>query len=215
MQLSLFDSGDESQCRHPNHAGTTGYKYGCRCPRCVQARQRQNHPSMHCAHEGCTTQRRKHRRWCTEHIPPPMPSKIRSEAACELCSRTHSWYESQLASTCRPELRDLYRRTCANCRRLYIGAVRSHHLDTAWAIRLIMATHCELCGERFARARNHRLHKVVDHDHGCCPHTASCGRCMRGILCPRCNGDVASYEQIVIHLGTDKIDAYLAQTMHR
>jgi recombination endonuclease VII len=27
----------------------------------------------------------------------------------------------------------------------------------------------------------------VDHDHGCCPGKTSCGRCIRGILCARCN----------------------------
>ena len=28
---------------------------------------------------------------------------------------------------------------------------------------------------------------VVDHDHTCCPGSYSCGRCVRGILCSKCN----------------------------
>jgi len=27
----------------------------------------------------------------------------------------------------------------------------------------------------------------VDHDHGCCPKTPTCGKCTRGLLCNRCN----------------------------
>lgn len=38
----------------------------------------------------------------------------------------------------------------------------------------------------------------VDHDHGCCPGNRSCGRCVRGLLCSRCNFAVG-------HMGDDPI----------
>ncbi len=49
---------------------------------------------------------------------------------------------------------------------------------------------CALCGEPEAKI-HHRSGEVarlaVDHDHGCCPGSRTCGRCVRGLLCYDCN----------------------------
>jgi hypothetical protein len=43
----------------------------------------------------------------------------------------------------------------------------------------VMNTYCESCGST--------ENLCVDHDHACCPGRRSCGKCVRGTLCQRCN----------------------------
>lgn len=40
---------------------------------------------------------------------------------------------------------------------------------------------CGLCGIKTG------VVFAVDHDHSCCPKTPTCGKCVRSILCSRCN----------------------------
>lgn len=54
---------------------------------------------------------------------------------------------------------------------------------------------------------------VVDHDHGCCPGTYTCGNCVRGVLCRSCNSALGTFGD-----NADGIDAairYLRQYEQR
>jgi len=50
------------------------------------------------------------------------------------------------------------------------------------------ANGCEICGDKPERT----LH--VDHDHKCCNVLNTCGECVRGIICNKCNQAVDKYE---------------------
>lgn len=41
-------------------------------------------------------------------------------------------------------------------------------------------SHCAICGDLMEEVH-------VDHDHACCSGRKSCGKCIRGLLCAKCN----------------------------
>lgn len=47
---------------------------------------------------------------------------------------------------------------------------------------------CAICKEDLPEPPN------IDHDHRCCPGSLSCGSCVRGLLCQRCNWLVGAIE---------------------
>lgn len=53
------------------------------------------------------------------------------------------------------------------------------------------------------------IRSCVDHDHRCCPHAKSCGKCVRGILCNRHNVGLAHFQDNKQEL-TDAVE-YLKQ----
>jgi len=136
------------------------------------------------------------------------PETKQHAAPCELCGVEHSWYESVLARH-RPEIRDLYRRTCGLCRGRYTGAIKTHHLDTTWAMRLITALRCEICDNPLPVDYRGRRQGVVDHNHACCPADASCGHCVRGILCRRCNHVIGVLETSLREIDFDRFLGYI------
>jgi hypothetical protein len=65
---------------------------------------------------------------------------------------------------------------------------------------------CHICGEFTER------HLQVDHDHKCCPTEVTCGKCVRGIVCNRCNQTVGKYDSGKIRLDNplyDKVKEYV------
>lgn len=53
----------------------------------------------------------------------------------------------------------------------------------------------------------------VDHDHACCPGQGSCGKCVRGILCTRCNSGLGFFRDNVAHM--ERAAVYLMEHSYR
>lgn len=51
---------------------------------------------------------------------------------------------------------------------------------------------CYLCEDSFD-VENDRKSIHVDHDHACCPGERSCGSCIRGLACRRCNKGIGRF----------------------
>lgn len=61
------------------------------------------------------------------------------------------------------------------------------------ALLLAQGGGCAICKTTEPRGKSKEFFSV-DHDHSCCPGVRSCGKCVRGLLCIRCNNSVGWFE---------------------
>lgn len=78
--------------------------------------------------------------------------------------------------------KELTSRTAASLKRYY-GLSLEEYND----MLLRCDSRCEICK---SPNMENKKRLSVDHDHRCCPGNTSCGKCVRGLLCQRCNATI-------------------------
>jgi hypothetical protein len=86
------------------------------------------------------------------------------------------------------------------------GVLRKFHTTEEWYERKLLEqhSHCALCDTE-RESDGSRL--AIDHDHRCCKRSGSCGNCLRGLLCLRCNvllGQLVKLLSLGLCLGTEQ-----------
>jgi len=105
---------------------------------------------------------------------------------------------------CRVEIQDAYQKTPAFKASVYRARLKHRYGITPTQYDAMLADQggvCKICKGDVIHHKNFS----VDHDHTCCPGARSCGKCVRGLLCIRCNNALGWLET---HGGN--ITAYLA-----
>ena len=106
-----------------------------------------------------------------------MPRKQKGNLIhCRYCEqylpKSSFWSKNTYCKTCQPLIGHI-----GNLKKY--GLTRDDYVDLEKSQNGL----CKICGEK--EKYNKRL--SVDHDHTCCPGATSCGKCIRGLLCSRCN----------------------------
>jgi len=115
--------------------------------------------------------------------------------------RPSSTFRVRTTPTCHPERKHKGHGLCRRCYQIKHGPEqdlrRRFGLDLTRYATLLeqQGGVCAICKEPETFVRNGRLYSLaVDHNHACCPGRKSCGKCIRGLLCRRCNTMLGLYE---------------------
>ncbi|GGP31473.1 hypothetical protein GCM10010501_72640 [Streptomyces libani subsp. rufus] len=90
----------------------------------------------------------------------------------------------------------VYRAQTYDTDRKFASDVKSRYGITAEDYEALLEAQggaCAICREPCTTGN--RL--SVDHDHECCPGRRSCGKCIRGLLCTRCNPGIGYFRDNV------------------
>ena len=101
--------------------------------------------------------------------------KTETHRQCRICmqAKPYAEFKSRSSTYCTQCISDYGH--IRNIKRYGITANQYHEMSVA------QQHLCKICNQKDKKRLS------VDHDHKCCKHAGSCGKCIRGLICSRCN----------------------------
>lgn len=132
---------------------------------------------------------------------PEGPKSFRAMKACSSCQELKYYTEFNKQKRTKDGLQS----SCRSCQAKYNRSERSRGVRRVYKLRyrygltpekyqeLLDAQGgvCKICKRIDWSGKT----LDVDHDHSCCPGEISCGKCIRGLLCRRCNTIIGQVEE--------------------
>lgn len=114
--------------------------------------------------------------------PDHLARDAEGRKCCQLCE---AWKPEAEFGRCK-DTKDRLQLACRQCHRARQTAYR-HNISPDEVAELLahQGGGCAICGSGSSGTKSGAWH--VDHDHACCPDRITCGKCIRGLLCNRCN----------------------------
>ena len=109
-------------------------------------------------------------------------AKTETHKQCRICEKMKPYSEFSGKNNKDSARKESY---CTDCKKVYgtERVLKRYNMTIDDYLRLLDSQGgvCAICGGTESKRLS------VDHDHACCEGAASCGKCVRGLLCSHCN----------------------------